>query len=586
MDTRETEEPQETVWVEIDSPFRNDTLPPTMSPPAGSATPQGNGKRDRARTTTRPVGFLESARKFNVNNDGRVRCVVLPPTGSRGRSSAAGVNGENAPPSKRRKTSNAGDESSPGASENADSEARALNGKSGEKAGDKAGKTKKAVAKRVNGKTTEKAESTAKKDSKKEVKKVAGSSKGKGAATGKSKTTGKLDSKLTKSKKPPAPRKKKPIPIIAPPSTYPLDVHFPPAVFLMFLEVQQFLHRFSRLLKLSQPVIDALREPEWHGAHCTEIVTALLDVSGVRGGLAGVKYDPNSGTGTRRTTAKWSVVADLLANASSPAAGPDAYACVREIVAWEDELQSLRTLRTGNSVEIVPFIVRLTGIHTLVALFQTTCLDLIRAAVDDASKEHTETLRRIRAVQASIEKARADKLQAMAPGKGIKPVAKNTARQDKMIRDALERLKPLLVQSYAVLPSVSPLGRDAQANVYWFFPLHETRIYICGPLWPPIPADSKPTDASTPPPLEIVEGHGLPDFHPSWNWIPRGEAGGLVKFLRQQHKTLLTQSRASKSQQLQLLASPDQLETLIAGLEEIDTLYPVWDSGEGRRGSG
>ncbi|KAJ3153786.1 hypothetical protein HDU86_005119 [Geranomyces michiganensis] len=325
-------------------------------------------------------------------------------------------------------------------------------------------------------------------------------------------------------------------PIVPPPTFRPLASPFSQLGFSIFLHVQQFLLRFGAALRLPAHVFAALSNSQyWPPPAVTDAAYGLLEVI-----LPRAPHLAATLASTRRT-ARWEVIASVIDPALYQAADPDAD--------WADALAELRTLRTVNSLERVPFWCQLCCLHSMIEMLSKLAPDFIRDAIETSLSEHNVLQRQLFALDEIADKARTDYLDAVAAREAAaarKPKTKTLSSallQDKKraveIDKHQQKAWPMADRLQRVRPQISALGVDAavwkpffyssissifnvftrvgnisQGSEFWSFPLHEAVIYKYGSQWP-------------------INGDTLPpvDAQSEWTTLDVTEAENLAQYL-------------------------------------------------------
>ncbi|KAJ3172614.1 hypothetical protein HDU88_005943 [Geranomyces variabilis] len=309
------------------------------------------------------------------------------------------------------------------------------------------------------------------------------------------------------------PTKKPPRP---PPTFQPLASPFSQLGFAIFLHVQQFLLRFGDPLKLQAHVISALSNTQhWSAPAVTDAAYGLLEVILPRAPHLAAEL------ASSRRTARWEVIASIIDPALYKAADPD--------VDWADALAELRTLRTVNSLERVPFWCQLCSLHTLIEMLNELAPDFIRDAIEDSLHEYNVLKRQLRHYDEMAEKTRIEYLDAVAAyhaatakksktkakSAAAKPLLPSDKKRAAEIEKHQQKARPIADCINRVRPQIAALGNDAAGNEYWLFPLHEATIYKFGSRWPPT--------GELPPAADAVS---------EWTILDIAEAGNLAQYLR------------------------------------------------------
>ncbi|KAJ3022073.1 hypothetical protein HKX48_007113 [Thoreauomyces humboldtii] len=260
--------------------------------------------------------------------------------------------------------------------------------------------------------------------------------------------------------------KKKPIVVDAPLFT-PLELPISQSAFTIYLEVQQFLLRFATALGVPNASVTPLSEEEWPPNTVTDFAYALYDF------LVTHKHFPKSHAVEHgRRTVRWTIIADLL--------DPERYLEADPGLDWPMAFTELRTLRTTNSLDRVPFFAQLACIHNLVRLVQDLCPTAVHDILDADLKERRvlsreldtvgEKLDRLKTLRASAgERALGDpgrkgsRRTASARNDDNDPPPADTPEAERLrilIGEKLEHAKALMFNLARVEPQVAPLGMD------------------------------------------------------------------------------------------------------------------------------
>ncbi|KAJ3170026.1 hypothetical protein HDU87_000492 [Geranomyces variabilis] len=309
------------------------------------------------------------------------------------------------------------------------------------------------------------------------------------------------------------PTKKPPRP---PPTFQPLASPFSQLGFAIFLHVQQFLLRFGDALNLQAHVFEALSNTQhWSAPAVTDAAYGLLEVILPRAPHLAAEL------ASSRRTARWEVIASVIDPALYKEADLD--------IDWADALAELRTLRTVNSLERVPFWCQLCCLHTLIEMLHELAPDFIRDAIEDSLHEYNVQKRQLRYYDEIAQKARTEYLDAVAADEAAaakksktksKKAATSAQLRDKKraaeIEKQQQRARPIADTIHRLRPQISALGVDAAGNEYWSFPLHEATIYKFVSQWP-LTVDS-------PPAVDVPN---------EWMILDIAEAGNLAQYLSQ-----------------------------------------------------
>ncbi|KAI8913900.1 hypothetical protein DFJ77DRAFT_518461 [Powellomyces hirtus] len=393
------------------------------------------------------------------------------------------------------------------------------------------------------------------------------------------------------------------IPIaIPPPALQPLSIPFSQSAFDVFLQVQQFLYRFATPLGMPAHVVDALSDTsDWAAAACTDAAHALLDIlilqaqkneKAARNTPVSATDNPNATpnspaapilpalptAATSRRTGKWSQIADLLdvrhyAPLFSTSSDNDDHD-------WSLALTELRTLRTVNSLDRVPFAVLIACLHTLVTLVQQHCPHLIRDAVEDALTEYNALSKQLRLCDAAAVKAHADyetaeqgfqesikrtKKKNIKSANGANALTPHQRKRDAELEKLALKARGISKAIDRIRPQINRLGEDRWGNEFWMFPLHDGKIYVYGSGWPP-PSLATTTSASSNTSTDTngIRSASTPN---EWASISTSEARTLAQFFRQENAA--PTPKGSKSAKT-LKAGPS--DPLIDTLTEIDRI--------------